>query len=203
MPQDNDPPAHADPADDLAPLLSAASAGDADAAARLFATLYAELRKMAHRQLRRGGDVHGQIHTTMLVHESYERIVQVQALSLQDRQHFMRYAARVMRSVVVDLAREAQAQRRGGDATHVELSTGLGDMVPDRSGRADPEVLRVHEALEELARLDTRLAEVVELRYFGGLSNSEIAATTGCSLRTVERDWERARLFLHHQLSSA
>jgi RNA polymerase sigma factor (TIGR02999 family) len=196
------PEPDASTADPLAPLIAAARRGDSAAAGQLFASLYAELRRLAHRRLHHDGNAHGQLDTTMLVHESFERIARVERLDLEDRQHFLRYASRVMRSVIVDIAREVQTQRRGGDATHLALTTGLGDNLPDRSGRADPEVLRVHEALEELARLDPRLAQVVELRYFGGLANAEIAELTGSSLRTVERDWERARLVLFDALSA-
>jgi RNA polymerase sigma factor (TIGR02999 family) len=196
-PEPNEP---SEPAEALAPLLRAARSGDEAAVGRLFEHLYRELRQLAHRRLHHDGDAGGQLHTTMLVHESFERMARVQRLELEDRQHFLRYASRTMRSVIVDLAREAQAQRRGGDAEVLALTTGLGDSVPDRSGRADPEVLRVHEALQELAQIDNRLAQVVELRYFGGLENAEIAELMGTSLRTVERDWERARLFLHTSL---
>jgi RNA polymerase sigma factor (TIGR02999 family) len=186
--------------DTLAPLLAAARSGQPRAADALFAVLYRDLHRLAHQRLRKDGDARGTLDTTMLVHESYERFANLERLAVDDRAHFMRYASRVMRSVIVDAARERLAQRRGGDATHLTLNTGLGDALP-----ADPqhdEVLRVHEALDELAAIDARLAEVVEMRYYGGLSMAEIAATLGLSERTVARDWDRARLFLHHSLSA-
>ena len=120
-------------------------------------------------------------------------------LSFADQAHFLAYAARAMRSVLVDLAREQQAERRGGGAAHVTLTTGLGERL---AAPAEPELLRVHEALQALAQIEPRLAEVVELRYYGGLSNDEIAAALGIGLRTVERDWERARSYLYASLSA-
>lgn len=161
----------------------------------LFATLYPELRRLAHARLR-GHVRSGLLDTTALVHESYERLAD-RAAPYVDRSHFLAYAAHVMRSVVVDLAREQLADKRGGDVAHVTLTTGLGAALADER----PEVLRVHEALDELAAIDPRLAQIVELRYFGGLDNGEIAAALGVSLRTVERGWEQARSFLFASLT--
>lgn len=161
----------------------------------LFATLYPELRRMAHARLR-GNLRSGLLDTTALVHESYEKLA-ARADGFADRSHFLAYASRVMRSVLVDLAREQMADKRGGDAVHVTLTTALGSALADER----PEVLRVHEALEELAAIDPRLAQIVELRYFGGLENSEIAGVLDVSLRTVERGWEKARLFLFASLN--
>jgi RNA polymerase sigma factor (TIGR02999 family) len=184
----------------IQPLLSRARAGDAAAAGELFALLYRDLRRLAHARLHSDGNAGNLIDTTMLVHESYERFAQLSRLDVADRGHFMTYASRVMRSVIVDFARERNAERRGGGAAHVTLTTGLGAALADATPHADPEVLRVHEALEELAQIESRLAQVVEMRYFGGLSNAEIAQALGVGLRTVERDWERARLYLHTTL---
>lgn len=175
-------------------LLARARAGDAQAVDALFQRLYPELKRVAHARLYRvwgGGDA--VLDTTALVHESYERLAGQAGLSFADQAHFLAYAARAMRSVLVDAVRERLAERRGGGAAHLALTTGLGE----RLAAADaPELLRVHEALEELAQIEPRLAQVVELRYFGGLANDEIAAVLATSLRTVERDWERARSFL-------
>lgn len=175
-------------------LLARAQGGDALAVDALFEQLYPELRRAAHARLYRsagGGDA--LLDTTALVHESYERLAGQAGLSFADQAHFLAYAARAMRSVLVDAVRERLAEQRGGGAAHVALTTGLGE----RLAAADtPELLRVHEALEELAAIEPRLARVVELRYFGGLANDEIAAVLAVGLRTVERDWERARSFL-------
>lgn len=171
-------------------LLARAQGGDARAVDALYEQLYPELRRVAHARLRGGEAL---LDTTALVHESYERLAGQAGLSFADQAHFLAYAARAMRSVLVDAVRERLADQRGGGAAHLALTTGLGE----RLAAADaPELLRVHEALEELAGIEPRLAQVVELRYFGGLENAEIAAALAVGLRTVERDWERARSFL-------
>jgi RNA polymerase sigma factor (TIGR02999 family) len=132
------------------------------------------------------------------VHECYLRLLKLDQLCLQDRAHFLAYSARVMRSVVVDLAREQQALRRGGDQAFVTLDTGLAHALPG----GEDEVLQVHEALQALAAIDERLVKVVEMRYFVGLDTQEIAQALGVSGRTVERDWERARSFLYSALKN-
>ncbi|MCE4554047.1 ECF-type sigma factor [Pelomonas cellulosilytica] len=179
-------------------LLPAAGGGDASAVDELFGQLYAELRRAAHARLYRSTrDGAALLDTTALVHETYERLARQASLSFANQTHFLAYASRAMRSVLVDAVRERLAEQRGGAAVHVELTTGLGERLstPDT-----PELLRVHEALSELAAIEPRLAQVVEMRYFGGLTNDEIAAALGIGLRTVERDWERARSFLYAAL---
>jgi len=130
--------------------------------------------------------------TTALVHESYLRLVGAKGLPIEDRRHFFTYAATVMRSVIVDFARARRASRRGGDAYHVALDTLSSDVL------AEPEsdVLRVHEALEVLAKADPHSARIVELRYFAGLTDAEIAETLDISERTLRRAWEKARIML-------
>lgn len=177
-------------------VLARARDGDEQAVGQLYAQLYPELRRVAHARLR-GNPL---LNTTALVHESYERLAATQALSFADRAHFLAYAARAMRSVLVDLAREQQAERRGGGAAHVTLTTGLGEHL---AAHESPELVRVHDALHDLAQIEPRLAQVVELRYFGGMSNEEIAAALDVGLRTVERDWERARSYLYAALKAA
>jgi RNA polymerase sigma factor (TIGR02999 family) len=113
-------------------------------------------------------------------------------LRLEDRDHFLRYASHVMRSVIVDFIREKLAQRRGAGATHVTLDSQIGDTTSP----GESEILRVHEALEELAQRDARLVQVVEMRYFAGMTEEEIASVLGVTDRTVRRDWEKARLLL-------
>ena len=131
--------------------------------------------------------------TTSLVHESYLRVwPRAAQLRVEDRTHFLRYASCAMRSVIVDLVRQRQSERRGGAADHVTLTTraGAGGQAGER------QILRVHEAVGELARHDARMAQVVEMRYFGGLTEAEIAEALDVTDRTVRRDWEKARLWL-------
>ncbi|MEO6276947.1 ECF-type sigma factor [Roseateles sp.] len=174
-------------------LLAEARSGSEQALPKLFETLYNDLQRIARRRLKAGAPI-TMLDTGALVHESFERFSRLQQLAVSDRGHFLSYAARVMRSIVIDAARERAAQRRGGAAEHVTLTESLGDSLAQPE--TEPDVLRVHEALETLASIDARLAEVVEMRYFGGLSNAEIAEALGVGLRTVERDWERARSFM-------
>jgi RNA polymerase sigma factor (TIGR02999 family) len=175
----------------LTELLILARGGDQDAASAAFSLLYEELRRLARSKLRQHKSM-TLLDTTSLLHESYLRLVGAQALPVSDRHHFFTYAARVMRSVIVDFARARLAERRGGGAEQVVLDTGIaGDVAAPEN-----DVLRVHEALEVLAKADARLAQVVELRYFGGMTEPEIAEALDISERTVRRDWEKARLLL-------
>lgn len=172
-------------------LIELARGGDADAMRRLFDIAYEDLRRMARSRLGQSARS-SQLDTTALVHESFIRFANSGELRINDRAHFFRYAGQVMRSVIVDLVRSAQAERRGGDASHLTLNTSLGDQMVDGAA----EVLKVHDALEELAALDVRLAQVVELRYFAGLTEIETAEALGVTDRTVRRDWNKARLLL-------
>jgi RNA polymerase sigma factor (TIGR02999 family) len=163
----------------------------------LFATMYRELHGLAHSRLRDGGR-DALLDTTALVHESYRKLSQAAGLEFPDRQRFLVYAGKVMRSVVVDLVRRRQAERRGGDLRHLTLT---GEAVEQAGVPArEKHILRVHEALEEMALLDERMTRVVEMRYFGGLTEAEIASALGVTDRTVRRDWEQARLFLMEAL---
>ena len=175
----------------LTELLASARQGDQDAAGAAFALLYQELRSLARAKLRQHQSM-TLLDTTSLVHESYLKLVGADALPVADRHHFFAYAARVMRSVIVDFARARAAERRGGEAEHVVLDTS----VSERIAAPESDVLRVHEALDVLAQADAELAQVVEMRYFGGLSETDIAETLGLSVRTVRRRWEKARLLL-------
>jgi RNA polymerase sigma factor (TIGR02999 family) len=161
----------------------------------LFELLYADLRRMARSRLRQSGNA-GALNTTALVHESYLRLSKLERLPVQDRGHFLAYAAQVMRSVIVDLVREAQALRRGAGEAMITLNTAVMDGVGGLPSTGD-EVLAVHEALEELAAIEPRLARVVEMRYFVGLEMEEIAQALNVAKRTVERDWEKARSYLY------
>ena len=180
----------------LTDLLSAARRGDRQAAGEAFSRIYDELHRLAHAKLRRHQTM-TLLDTTSLVHESYLRLIGAQALPVEDRHHFFTYAARVMRSVIVDFARKRQAECRGGDVCIVTLTGTLAE----RSPAAADEIVRVHEALDQLARLDARLAQGVEMRYFAGLTEPQIAHALGISERTVRRDWEKARLLLARALA--
>jgi RNA polymerase sigma factor (TIGR02999 family) len=175
----------------IALLLAGLRRGDAGAADQLFGLLYPDLRQLAHSRLRRSGRF-TLLDTTALVHESYLRLFNAGTLAAGDRGQFMAYAARVMRSVVVDFVRRRAAERRGGGAEHVELGTESGALPDPR----EQEVLRINEALEELAAIDERLVRVVEMRYFAGMTEEQVAETLELSRRSVARDWEKARLFL-------
>jgi RNA polymerase sigma factor (TIGR02999 family) len=184
-----------DPLSSLTELIHRAERGDAEAADRLFSAMYVELRRLARARLRSGGR-NTLLDTSSLVHESYLRFAGAGQLRLQDRVHFMRWAGRVMRSVIVDFARRRLADRRGGGLAPLTLTTGIGARAP----AGESEILRVHEALDEMAARDPRMAKVVELRYFGGMTEPEIAEAVGVNERTVRRDWEKARLFLREAL---
>jgi RNA polymerase sigma factor (TIGR02999 family) len=172
-------------------LLAAIRRGEAGAADRLFSLLYPDLRRLAHARLRRSGHM-TLLDTTGLVHEAYMRLFKAGSLEAADRGQFMAYAARVMRSVVVDFVRRRATDRRGGDVVHVELEdSGVASADP-----REREVVRIDEALEELAAIDERLVRVVEMRYFAGMTEEQVAEALGLSRRSVTRDWEKARLFL-------
>ena len=177
-------------ATEVTQLLQAAHAGDQEAADRLMALLYADLRRISRSRLARSGEL--SLDPTDLVHESWLRLSAGRGSEFPDRKHFLAYAARVMHTIVIDHVRARQAERRGGGTAFVTLNTGVEGLAPQH----DDEVLRVHDALEALAVQDGRLAQVVEMRYFGGLTESEIAAALEVTERTVQRDWQKARIFL-------
>ena len=181
----------------LTQLIQQVGAGDLAARDELFAAAYSELRKLARSRLRDGGR-NTFLETTALVHESYLRFLKVGELRIEDRRAFFGYASKVMRSVIIDSVRERQAQRRGGELTELTLDTQVSAELP--SGEA--KVLHVHEALLALEQAEPRLAQVVEMRYFGGYSELEIAEVLGVTERTVRRDWDKARLLLMSALKT-
>ncbi|MBW8844422.1 MAG: sigma-70 family RNA polymerase sigma factor [Burkholderiales bacterium] len=181
---------------DITQLLQAARGGDRAAADQVVAQLYVDLQRLARRQVRQAGHL-TLLDTTALVHEAWLRLSGGQEADFPNRRHFLAYAAQAMRSVVIDLVRARQAERRGGGQVHLTLNTAVAEQTPD----GDVDILRVHEALDELAQLEPRLAQVVEMRYFGGLREQEIAEALGVTERTVQRDWQKARLFLSMSLA--
>ena len=163
-------------------------------AQQLFATLYEELKRIAQRELRRGGR-EMTLGATTLLHEAYMSISKREGLEFPDRAHFMAYAARAMRRLVIDYARSRQSLKRGGEFEIASLPADVPEHAVDHA-----ELERLSEAIERLARAEPRLAQVVDLKYFGGFSFADIAAMWGISERTVQRDWEKARLFLYRLL---
>jgi RNA polymerase sigma factor (TIGR02999 family) len=170
--------------DSVTALLGAAELGDGDAQNQLFSLLYDELRRCAHYQ-RGGGET---LSTTALVHETYVKLVAADHLRLESRRHFMALAARAMRQVLVDHARRAGTDKRGGDAAFVTLD----ERLPDTPSEA-LEVLALDRALTELEGIDARAARVVQLHFFGGLTFGAIAELEGLNERTIKRDWQAAR----------
>jgi RNA polymerase sigma factor (TIGR02999 family) len=175
----------------LTQLLVRMQAGDTQARDALFALAYPELNRLARARLRDGGR-NTLLDTSSLVHESYLRFVRAGELRAEDRRAFYGYASQVMRSVIVNSVRDRIAQKRGGDNRPLTLSTHLGTRVPED----EETILDVHQALEALEKADPRLAQVAQMRYFGGYTEKEIAEILDVNERTVQRDWEKARLIL-------
>jgi RNA polymerase sigma factor (TIGR02999 family) len=176
---------------ELTRLLEQARGGDAHAREALFAAAYPELQKLAHARLRNGGRS-TMLDTRSLVHESFLRYVQSGDLRAQDRRAFFAYASQVMRSVIVNAARDRARQKRGAGHRLLTLDTRAAGEI----AAGDADVLRVHDALEALEATDERLAELVQMRYFGGYSEQEVADTLGVTVRTVQRQWLKARILL-------
>ena len=159
----------------------------------LFATLYAELRQIAQRELRRG-DGSGALSPTTVLHEAYLKLQQRPG-ALTQRGEFLAYASRVMRNLIIDLVRRRQAVKRGGNFEITSLPSSVPDLLADAA-----ELERLGSAIDTLAALDPTLAELVDLKFFCGFSFVEIATTRGVSERTVQRDWEKARILLRRAL---
>ena len=170
------------------------SSGDAEdpaASERLFATLYGELHRLARRELsRRGSNI--TLGATTLLHEAYLDMSARDGMVFPDRARFMAYAARAMRGLIIDYARRRYAQKRGGLFELTSLQTTVADRLTDAK-----ELEQISDALDALATVDPALAEVVDLKFFCGFSFTEIAAMRGVSERTVQRHWEKARLYLY------
>lgn len=161
----------------------------------LWSTAYEDLKQLARARLRRSGR-HTLLDTTALVNEAFTRLASTSRLQLEHRGQFFAYSARVMHSVIVDLVREAQAARRGGDPLRITLNTTICEAAV-----AEEDPLQIDEALKLLAEVEPRLAQVVEMRYFAGLTEVEVAEALGLTERTVRRDWQRARALLRSILT--
>jgi len=179
----------------LTELIEKTKAGDIEARNRLFSAAYADLHRLARARLR-GGGRSTTLDTTSLVHESYLRFVSAGELRADDRREFFAYASQVMRSVILNSVRDRIAQKRGGESCAITLPTQIAADIAD----AEDTIIRIHDALELLEEADPRLAQVAEMRYFGGYSETEIAETLEVTERTVRRDWEKARLILAEAL---
>jgi RNA polymerase sigma factor (TIGR02999 family) len=161
---------------------------------QIFTLTYQELRAIAHRRLAAHAP-NGTLSTTALVHEAYLRLGDQSPAALRDQSHFFALASLVMRHILVDRARERGALRHGGGHRHITLD----DEVTAVDDQSDA-ILQINEALETLATVDPRLVQVVECRFFGGLTETETAAALGVTTRTVQRDWVKARVLLRHAL---
>ena len=177
----------------LTQLLQLAARGERHALDHVFTALYPDLRRIAHARLRSQGGVTN-LDTTGLVHESFLRLVDAAQLTLADRKHFFAYAAKTMRNIIIEFARQRCAQRRGGGQGALHLNAALvGELPGTPEGNS---LIAINDALSSLESIDPALAQIVEMRYFAGYSEVEIADLTGSSERTVRRQWEKARAFL-------
>jgi len=176
-------------------LLLAWNDGDEHALDRLVPLVESELRRLARTYMRRESDRHT-LQTTALINEAYVRLIEAHDVQWQSRAHFFGIAAQVMRRVLVDFARKRNYRKRGGGAHQITFNEALA--ISDAS---DPSVLELDEALHELARVDERKARVVEMRFFGGLTEKETAAALNVSPETARRDWRLAKSWLLRQLS--
>jgi RNA polymerase sigma factor (TIGR02999 family) len=184
-------------AEPLASLITAAETGDAGARQQLFASLYRELHDIARRQLRREGSGLT-LGATTLLHEAYLNFGERAGALIPDKARFLAYASRAMRALIIDYARSRRALKRGAAFEITALPTEVPEQELESEG-----LQRLSDAIEHLASVEPRLAQVVDLKYFSGFSFSDIAAMWGMSERTVQRDWEKARALLHHALAGA
>jgi RNA polymerase sigma factor (TIGR02999 family) len=179
----------------LSLLIEAAERGDQPAADALFSTLYSELHRMARRELARQG-VPVSLGATTLLHQAYIEMAAKDGSSFPDRARFMAYASRVMRGLIIDHARNRSALKRGGQFHITSSGTEAGELADDR------ELVRIGDALDQLAKAEPLLAEIVDMKFFCGFTFEEIAALKGISERTAQRQWEKARIYLHRTISA-
>jgi RNA polymerase sigma factor (TIGR02999 family) len=181
-------------------LLRIARDGDANALEQVYELVYMELRRIAAARLRAERDGHT-LQPTALVNEAYMKLAASPGAGIQDRSHFLSVAARAMRQVLVDHARRRDAAKRGAGVAPATL-TGRKLASPDQPGLESDELLALDAALDRLDAMDSRLRQVVELRFFGGLTDTEVGEVLGVTRRTVQRDWTRARAWLYGELYS-
>ncbi|HLW88574.1 MAG TPA: ECF-type sigma factor [Terriglobales bacterium] len=177
----------------ISTLINLAERGDEVSAGKLFSLLYSELHRLAGRQLARQGVV--SLSATTLIHEAYLDMAEQEGHSFPDQGRFMAYAARVMRGLIIDHVRNRLALKRGGRFELTSLTTNVVDVVSN-----DQELTRISQVLDELARVDSSLSQIVDLKFFCGFSLGEIADMEGLSERTIQRKWEKARIYLHRTL---
>ena len=178
----------------LSSLIDAAERGNQSAADALFSSLYSELHRIARRELSRRG-LPVTLSATTLLHQAYLEMAAKDGTSFPDQARFMAYASRVMRGLIIDHARSRSAQKRGGQFHITSSGSEMSGIVDDR------ELTRISEALDELVAADPPLAQIVDLKFFCGFTFAEIAAMKNISERTAQRQWEKARIYLHHKLS--
>jgi RNA polymerase sigma factor (TIGR02999 family) len=181
------------PPEQITDLLLQLRSGDSDATERLYSAVYEELRQIAHRHLQHEPSGHT-LQTTGLVHETYIRLVDLSRIDWQDRGHFFRIASGAMRRILVDYARRHRSLRRGGGIPPAFLDD---DVAAPERGEL---LLALDEALDRLSAVSVRLSQVVECRFFGGLTEEETAEALGVTTRTVQRDWAKARGWLYLEL---
>ena len=177
----------------ISSLISAADQGDRAAAETLFSTLYVELHRLAKRELVRQG-IPVSLGATTLLHQAYIEMAGQDRASFPDQARFMGYAARVMRGLIIDHARNRRAQKRGGQFEITSLGSEGADAADHR------ELIQISEALDELLKADPLLSEVVDLKFFCGFTFAEIGTMKGISERTAQRQWEKARMYLHRKI---
>lgn len=178
----------------LSLLIESAERGDPSAADALFSALYSELHRVAKRELARQG-VPVSLSATTLLHQAYIEMAEKDGPSFPDRARFIGYAAKVMRSLIIDHARNRSAQKRGGQFHITSAGSALEQLADDR------ELTRIGDALDELAKIDASLAEIVDMKFFCGFTFAEVAALKCISERTAQRQWEKARIYLHRKIA--
>jgi RNA polymerase sigma factor (TIGR02999 family) len=182
----------------ISQLIHQAETGSGPAAGQLFAALYRELHYIAEREVRRGGNQFS-LGTTSLLHEAYLNIVAREGVRFASRPQFLAYAARAMRGLMIDYARQRRAKKRGSE---FQITAVNSDVIPLEDDQSAEELARLAGALDTLKEVDPLLAQLVDLHFFCGFSFAEVAELRGVSERTIQRDWRKARLLLHHALNT-